>query len=109
MLLQEQFAPTLRRKAVPLALRTLSVCAEATPIVVPSITEQEDFNLMLRDTDSGVREEVRDRLAAKALESHKVVETIDPERKIDIVAFVQDLDPVVAKRLEAGNFTLERA
>ena len=109
MLFQERFAPTSRRKAISFALRTLSVCAEATPIVVPSVTEQEDLNLMVGYTDAGALEEVRDRPSANAIESREVVETIDPDRKINIVAFVQNLDPLAEKRLEARNFTLEWA
>jgi hypothetical protein len=84
MLFQKQFASAPWREALDLSLRTLPEGAESAEIIIPSLAEQEDVNLMVGDSDTSLLKEIVDRSAAGAIEGSQTVEAIDRYREVDI-------------------------
>jgi hypothetical protein len=108
VLFQKQLASASGREAFDLSLGTLPEGTEPTEIIGPSLAEQENVDLVVRDADAASLEEIGDGSAAGAIESRQIVETIDRYRKVDVSTLVQDLDPVTSEGLKARNFTNQR-
>jgi hypothetical protein len=103
VLLQKPLASASGREAFDLSLGTLPEGTEPTEIIGPSLAEQENVDLVVRDADAASLEEIDDGPAAGAIESRQIFETIDRYRKVSTL--VQDLDPVTSEGLKARNFT----
>jgi hypothetical protein len=86
MLFQKWFAAASRREAFDLSLGTLPESAEPAEIVIPSLAEQENLDLMMGNTDTGPLEHIGDRPAAGTIESGQIVEAIDRNGEVDAVA-----------------------
>ena len=105
MLFQKRFAAASRREAFDLSLGTLPESAEPAEIVIPSLAEQENVDLMVGDPDAGPLEHIGDRPAAGAIENGQIVEAIDRDGEIDISALVQNLNAVAPEGLGTDTLT----
>jgi hypothetical protein len=105
VLFQKQLASASGREAFDLSLGTLREGTEPTEIIGPSLAEQENIDLVVRDADAASLKEIVDGPAAGAIESRQIVEAIDRYSEVDVSTLVQDFDPVTSEGLEARNFT----
>lgn len=103
MLFQKRLAPAPRCQALNLSLRTLRVGAEPAEIVAPDIPEQENIDLVVGNADAAVLEQVGDGTTARAIERAEIIEAIDRDGEVDVLALVEDFDPVMPERREAGT------
>jgi len=108
VLFQKPLASASGREAFDLSLGTLPEGTEPTEIIGPSLAEQENVDLVVRDADAASLEEIDDGPAAGAIESRQIFEAIDRYRKVDVSTLVQDLHPVPSEGLKARNFTHQR-
>lgn len=108
MLFQKQLASASWREALDLSLGTLRVGAQSAEIDIPCFPEEENVGLVVGDADSTLPIEIDDGPAAGAIESSKIVETIDPYCEVDVSTLVENLDPKTPEGLEAGNLAHER-
>ena len=108
MLLQKRFAAASRREAFDLSLGTLPESAEPTEIVIPSLAEQENVDLVMGDADTTPLEHIGDRPAAGTIERSQIVEAIDRDGEVDVSALVENLDAVAPEGLETRDFTHQR-
>jgi hypothetical protein len=83
--------------------------AESAEIVIPSLAEQEDVNLMMGDADTRLLKQVVDRPTAGAIEGSQIVVPINCDREVDVSAFVENFNPVTPEGLEAGNLAHQRS
>ena len=100
VLLQERLPSAPRDQAFPLALRALREGAEPAAIGVHLSLQDEDLDLMVSHPDLLFLEQLVEGQAAGPVEGLEPVQTIEPHRQIDILAFVPDRDTPMSERLK---------
>lgn len=97
------------REAIAFALGTLVVAAEATEIAIASRLEQKGIDPVVRNTHTGSGFECLAQGAGACLAQFgEPLLRVEPERHVEITAFVPDLDAAAAELPEARDLLPER-
>lgn len=105
----ERNRPAIRNETVTVAFRTLIEVAEAAEIAVGTRLDQENIHFVIGNADSillatGIPQGNRN----SATQGAEPFLRIEPQSKIDILAFVPDLDPFTPEFRKARDFLPQR-
>ncbi|MEZ5934847.1 MAG: hypothetical protein R3F54_23515 [Alphaproteobacteria bacterium] len=107
-LLQEGMIATAGDMTGRLAFGTGSVGAKPAEIAIAARLEHEHIDLMMGNADLACAVELRQDLPAKPIEPWQLVQAGEPERQVDVLAFMPELDPSSAIRGESRHLLPQR-